>query len=319
MNNREDMQKRCYYAFCKYIHRARPFRANIKFSRRGRMKLGMRSAIVVGATGLTGSSLIEQLCENDEYVSVIVIARRELQYKHPKLEVKIRNFDTLEEKDIEFAHELYCCLGTTIKKAGAREAFEKVDFEYPLAIASLAKKQGVPHMLVITAMGANEQSRFYYNRVKGKLENALIELGLQRLSIIRPSLLVGPREEFRLGEKVGEKLLKLANPLLIGPLKRSRAIEASQVAKAMIVIALHGKKQSVTIYPSQDLAKMDFPNVTQEDFTRDELFNWGKLQDTTVSNEEHKVNREVIINRDKFKVEETVVDEDVTFNRHNEK
>ena len=283
------------------------------------MKLGMRSAIVVGANGLTGSSLIEQLCENDEYVSVIVIARRELQYKHPKLEVKIRNFDTLEEKDIEFAHELYCCLGTTIKKAGAREAFEKVDFEYPLAIASLAKKQGVPHMLVITAMGANEQSRFYYNRVKGKLENALIELGLQRLSIIRPSLLVGPREEFRLGEKVGEKLLKLANPLLIGPLKRSRAIEASQVAKAMIVIALHGKKQSVTIYPSQDLAKMDFPNVTQEDFTRDELFNWGKIQDTTVSNEEHKVNREVIINRDKFKVEETVVDEDVTFNRHNEK
>lgn len=283
------------------------------------MKLGMRSAIVVGATGLTGSSLIEQLCENDEYVSVIVIARRELQYKHPKLEVKIRNFDTLEEKDIEFAHELYCCLGTTIKKAGAREAFEKVDFEYPLAIASLAKKQGIPHMLVITAMGANEQSRFYYNRVKGKLENALIELGLQRLSIIRPSLLVGPREEFRLGEKVGEKLLKLANPLLIGPLKRSRAIEASQVAKAMIVIALHGKKQSVTIYPSQDLAKMDFPNVTQEDFTRDELFNWGKLQDTTVSAEEHKVNREVIINRDKFKVEETVVDEDVTFNRHNEK
>lgn len=279
----------------------------------------MRSAIVVGATGLTGSSLIEQLCENDEYVSVIVIARRELQYKHPKLEVKIRNFDTLEEKDIEFAHELYCCLGTTIKKAGAREAFEKVDFEYPLAIASLAKKQGIPHMLVITAMGANEQSRFYYNRVKGKLENALIELGLQRLSIIRPSLLVGQREEFRLGEKVGEKLLKLANPLLIGPLKRSRAIEASQVAKAMIVIALHGKKQSVTIYPSQDLAKMEFPNATQEDFTRDELFNWGKLQDTTVSNEEHKVNREVIINRDKFKVEETVVDEDVTFNRHNEK
>ncbi|MFJ7648783.1 oxidoreductase [Lysinibacillus sp. NPDC097279] len=279
----------------------------------------MRSAIVVGATGLTGSSLIEQLCENDEYVSVIVIARRELQYKHPKLEVKIRNFDTLEEKDIEFAHELYCCLGTTIKKAGAREAFEKVDFEYPLAIASLAKKQGIPHMLVITAMGANEQSRFYYNRVKGKLENALIELGLQRLSIIRPSLLVGQREEFRLGEKVGEKLLKLANPLLIGPLKRSRAIEASQVAKAMIVIALHGKKQSVTIYPSQDLAKMEFPNVTQEDFTRDELFNWGKLQNTTLSNEEHKVNREVIINRDKFKVEETVVDEDVTFNRHNEK
>lgn len=210
----------------------------------------MRSAIVVGATGLTGSSLIEQLCDNDEYVSVIVIARRELQYKHPKLEVKIRNFDTLEEKDIEFAHELFCCLGTTIKKAGSREAFEKVDFEYPLAIASLAKKQGIPHMLVITAMGANERSRFYYNRVKWKLEHALIELGLQRLSIIRPSLLVGQRDEFRFGEKVGEKLIKLAKPLLIGPLKRLRSIESSQVAKSMIVIGLHGKKQPVTIYPS---------------------------------------------------------------------
>lgn len=285
---------------------------------RRRLNLGMRSAIVVGATGLTGTSLIEQLCENDDYVSVIVIARRELQYKHPKLEVKIRNFDTLEERDIEFAHELYCCLGTTIKKAGSREAFEKVDFEYPLAIASLAKKRGIPHMLVITAMGANEQSSIYYNRVKGKLEQALMELGLQRLSIIRPSLLVGQREEFRFGEKLGETVLKLIKPLLIGPLKRVRSIDASQVAKAMIVIALHGKKQPVTIYASQDLAKMDFPKVAQEELPRQELFNWHK-HNGVGSNEEDKVNQQVIINRAKFKVEETVVDEDVTFNRQNEK
>lgn len=285
---------------------------------RRRLNLGMRSAIVVGATGLTGTSLIEQLCENDDYVSVIVIARRELQYKHPKLEVKIRNFDTLEERDIEFAHELYCCLGTTIKKAGSREAFEKVDFEYPLAIASLAKKRGIPHMLVITAMGANEQSSIYYNRVKGKLEQALMELGLQRLSIIRPSLLVGQREEFRFGEKLGETVLKLIKPLLIGPLKRVRSIDASQVAKAMIVIALHGKKQPVTIYASQDLAKMDFPKVAQEELPREELFNWHK-HNGVGSNEEDKVNQQVIINRAKFKVEETVVDEDVTFNRQNEK
>ena len=278
----------------------------------------MRSAIVVGATGLTGTSLIEQLCENDDYVSVIVIARRELQYNHPKLEVKIRNFDTLEEKDIEFAHELYCCLGTTIKKAGSRGAFEKVDFEYPLAIASLAKKRGIPHMLVITAMGANEQSGIYYNRVKGKLEQALIELGLQRLSIIRPSLLVGQRKEFRFGEKLGETVLKLTKPLLVGPLKRIRAIDAAQVAKAMIVIALHGKKQPVTIYSSQDLANMDFPKVPQEQLPREELFNWHKRKGLG-SNEEDKVNQEVIINRAKFKVEETVVDEDVTFNRQNEK
>ncbi|MCY9545892.1 NAD(P)H-binding protein [Lysinibacillus xylanilyticus] len=281
--------------------------------------MGMRAAIVVGATGLTGTSLVEQLCKNDEYVSVTVIARRAPAYTHPKLEVKIRNFDTLEEKDIEFAHELYCCLGTTIKKAGSREEFEKVDFEYPLTIASLAKKRGILHMLVITAMGANESSPFYYNRVKGKLEHDLMELGLQRLSIIRPSLLVGEREEFRLGEKAGEKVLKLVKPLLVGPLKRSRAIEASQVAKAMLVIALNGNKQPVTIYQSQELAKLDFPEKQDGDVSREQLFNWDKRRLSGSSDEGDKVNREVVINRDKYKIEETVVDKEVKFQRREDK
>lgn len=271
--------------------------------------MSMRAAIVVGATGLTGSSLVEQLCNNNEYVSVTVIARRKPTFTHPKLEVKIRDFERIEEQDIEFAHELYCCLGTTIKKAGSRVMFEKVDFEYPLAIASLAKKRGIPHFIVITAMGANENSPFYYNRVKGKLEHDLVELGLQRLSIIRPSLLVGNRDEFRLGEKVGEKLLKLAHPLLIGPFKRSRAIDASQVAKAMIIIALHGKQQSVTIYSSDELATCEYPEASEETISREVLFNWDKLH------EGEKVNRDVVINRDKYKLEETVIDKEVHF-RH---
>lgn len=254
--------------------------------------MGMRAAIVVGATGLTGASLVRQLCENEAYISVTVLARKKPDFEHPKLEVKIRSFDSLEEKDIDFAHELYCCLGTTIKKAGSKEAFEKVDFEYPLYIASLAKKCGIPHMLVITAMGANENSPFYYNRVKGKLEHALIELNLQRLSIIRPSLLVGDREEFRFGEKVGEFALKILNPLLVGPLKRTRAIHANQVAKAMIVIALHGKKQPVSIYHSQELAFLDFPDIKEV---------------------EEKIDREVVIDRDKFKIVDNVVDKDVQF------
>lgn len=283
--------------------------------------MGMRAAIVVGATGLTGTSLVKQLCENDEYVSVTVIARRELAFTHPKLEVKIRNFDTLEEKDIELAHELYCCLGTTIKKAGSREEFEKVDFEYPLTIASLAKKRGIPHILVITAMGANENSPFYYNRVKGKLEHDLMEIGLQRLSIIRPSLLVGEREEFRLGEKVGEQVLKFVKPLLVGPLKRSRSIEASQVAKAMIVIALqqHGTKQPVTVYQSQELAKLDFPETQDEDVSKEKLFNWDKHKLPSSASGGDEVNREVIINRDKYKIEETVVDKEVKFQRREDK
>lgn len=287
---------------------------------KGVQPMGMRAAIVVGATGLTGTSLVKQLCENDEYVSVTVIARREPAFTHPKLEVKICNFDTLEEKDIELAHELYCCLGTTIKKAGSREEFEKVDFEYPLTIASLAKKRGIPHMLVITAMGANENSPFYYNRVKGKLEHDLMELGLQRLSIIRPSLLVGEREEFRLGEKAGEQVLKFVKPLLVGPLKRSRSIEASQVAKAMIVIALqNGTKQPVTVYQSQELAKLDFPETQDEDVSKEKLFNWDKHKLPGSNDEGDKVNREVVINRDKYKIEETVVDKEVNFHHREDK
>ncbi len=290
-------------------------------AQKGVQPMGMRAAIVVGATGLTGTSLVKQLCENDEYVSVTVIARRELAFTHPKLEVKIRNFDTLEEKDIELAQEVYCCLGTTIKKAGSREEFEKVDFEYPLTIASLAKKRGIPHMLVITAMGANENSPFYYNRVKGKLEHDLIEIGLQRLSIIRPSLLVGEREEVRLGEKVGEQVLKFVKPLLVGPLKRSRSIEASQVAKAMIVIALqeHGTKQPVTVYQSQELAKLDFPETQDEDVSREQLFNWDKRKLPGANAEGDKVNREVVMNRDKYKIEETVVDKEVNFHHRENK
>lgn len=274
----------------------------------GGMAMGMRAAIVVGATGLTGASLVKQLCENEEYISVTVLARRKPDFEHPKLDVKIRAFDRLEESDIEFAHELYCCLGTTIKKAGSKEVFEKVDFEYPLYIASLAKKRGIPHMLVITAMGANENSPFYYNRVKGKLEKELIELNLQRLSIIRPSLLVGNRDEFRFGEKAGEFAMKIMKPFLIGPLKRARAIEASQVAKAMIVIALYGKKQPVTIYPSQELAELDFPEIKEVE-SEESLFK----RDQRKSKDTEKIDRDVVINRDKFKIEEAVVDKDVDF------
>ena len=275
--------------------------------------MSMRTAIVVGATGLTGASLVKQLCENEAYISVTVLARKKPDFEHPKLEVKIRSFDNLEENDIGFAQELYCCLGTTIKKAGTKEAFEKVDFEYPLYIASLAKKRGIPHMLVITAMGANESSPFYYNRVKGKLEHALIELNLQQLSIIRPSLLVGDRKEFRFGEKVGEYLLKMMKPVLVGPLKRTRAIHASQVAKAMIVIALHGQKQPVTIYPSQKLAFLDFPDTKGAD-TDSSLSKW----DQRVVNDIEKIDREVVIDRDKFKIVDTVVDKDVQFKKQNQ-
>ena len=258
----------------------------------------MRSAIVVGATGLVGSALVKLLCESDEYVSVTVIARRKLDFQHEKLTVHVRQFDDLVEKDLNFADDIFCCLGTTIKKAKSREVFEKVDIEYPVKIGALAKNCGVQHMIVISAMGANENSFAYYNRVKGKLEKELIQLDLPQLSIVRPSLLVGDRKEFRLGEKIGEVALKIGNPLLMGPLKKYRMIKAEQVARAMKIIALYGKKDKVAIYSSNELATMQMP-LQEEDIEpeRESHFNWNKHKLDGLA----PLDEEVIFDKEKLK------------------
>ncbi|MEK4384624.1 NAD(P)H-binding protein [Solibacillus sp. FSL W7-1464] len=244
----------------------------------------MRSALVVGATGLVGSSLVKLLCESEEYVAVNVISRRPLDFTHPKLVVKLCEFNQIADKDIEFAHEVFCCLGTTMKKAGSKQQFEKVDFEYPLTIAAIAKNRGVGHFIVISAMGANEKALAYYSQVKGKLEAELIKMDFPQLSIVRPSLITGDRPEFRLGETIGDKILKVLNPILVGPLKKIHSIPATQIALAMKVIALHGKKQKVAIYLSDELLKMHMPNIEKEETLADDevTFNWDKYKEDSL-------------------------------------
>ena len=265
---------------------------------KGGVLMAKRSAVVFGATGLVGESLVRQLCEQEEYISVTAIGRNALDFKHEKLEQKIHSLDELTESDIRFAHDVFCCLGTTRKKAGSKEQFEKVDFEYPMSIASLAKNQRVQHFIVISAMGASEKAMAYYSRVKGKLENELVKLEFPRLSIIRPSLLTGNRTEFRLGEKLGEKVLKVFNPLLIGGLKKYQSIEASQVATAMIAIALSEDKTPVKIYKSNELAGLRIPKkveIEEGRVDKEAVFNWSK------NNREHDVlDEEVTIDRSKI-------------------
>ena len=259
----------------------------------------MRSALVVGATGLVGSALVKLLCESEEYAAVNVISRRPLDYTHPKLMVKLRDFNEIAENDIEFAHEVFCCLGTTIKKAGTREQFEKVDFEYPMMIAALAKNRGIGHFIVISAMGANEKSLAYYSRVKGKLETELIKMDFPQLSIIRPSLITGNRNEFRLGETVGAKALNIARPLLVGPLKKVRSIPAEQIALAMKVIALYGKQQNVAIYLSDEIGETQMPVMEKQQEAEVEItFNWLKYKK---EDELPPMDKEVQFDRSKLK------------------
>jgi uncharacterized protein YbjT (DUF2867 family) len=250
------------------------------------IELEKRSAIVVGATGLTGSHLVKWLCESEAYIAVYVIARKALSYEHPKLDVLIKDYDHIEEDDIEVAHDFFCCLGTTIKTAGSKEGFEKVDLAYPVQLASMAKKKGISHFLVISAMGANPNSKVYYNRVKGEMEKQLTDLHLKKLSIFRPSLLTGNRKEFRLGERIGESVMQIINPLLIGPLKKYRSIASQQVAFAMMQKALFSNNKAVSIYQSDDIATVkDVLPKVEAPIPRDQLFNWENREDLFVEDE----------------------------------
>lgn len=218
--------------------------------------MAQKTAMVTGASGLTGSHLVEFLCENQTYEKVIIIVRKAITYSHPKLVVKIKNLDQVTEKDFEGVQDFFCCLGTTMKKAGSKEAFEQVDLIAPIQMAKQAKAQGVNHVLVISAMGANSQSKVYYNRVKGTMEEKMASLSIPQVSIFRPSLLLGNRQEFRLGERFGEFAMKLLKPVFIGPLKKYRAIEARQVAFSMMQIALDPPSESVAIYESASMAQI---------------------------------------------------------------
>lgn len=198
-----------------------------------------KTALVLGASGLVGSHCLQLLLDNAAYDKIIVWLRKPLPVQHAKLQQEIIAFDQLSQyaDKLKNVQEIFCCLGTTIKKAGSPEAFYKVDFTYPHEIAKLAAQTGVQQFLIVTALGANSRSSIFYNRVKGEIETALGKLALPGLQIFRPSLLLGERQEFRLGERIGASVFKALSFAFIGPLRRYRAIEASVVAEAMIRIA----------------------------------------------------------------------------------
>lgn len=202
-----------------------------------------RSALVAGATGLVGGLLLQRLLEDPVYDEVKAVVRRSLPLRHPRL---IQIIDPLTDlaplAGALAADDWFCCLGTTRKKAGSREAFRRVDYDLPLALARLARQNNARHFLVISAMGASRRSPSHYSRVKGELEEALQALALPRLSILRPSLLLGERAESRPLEDVGQQLAGLLNPLMPRDL---RAIAAEDVAVAMQAIA-HGDGPSRT-------------------------------------------------------------------------
>ncbi len=189
----------------------------------------MKTAIIAGATGLVGSYLLKELLEEEHYSKVTVLVRKPLQQSHPRLEQVIFDFDN-PDKSVITADDVYCCLGTTIKKAGSKEAFRKVDYHYPLMLGQTAFENKCQNFAVVTAIGSSEKSSFFYNRVKGELERDLKKIPFHGLFIFRPSMLLGPRKEVRLGEEAGKFFMRAFGFLFP---KNMKGIHASQVAGAM--------------------------------------------------------------------------------------
>ena len=197
-----------------------------------------RTALVAGATGLTGKHLLEFLLADARYASVHALVRKAALQAHPKLSEHVIDFESLPK--LPKTDDAFCCLGTTIRQAGSQAAFQKVDFDCVLNFATAAKVAGAKRFLVVSALGANAKSAVFYNRVKGEMENALKAMNFESLYIFRPSFLLGERAEARVGERLGIKVFSALAPLMIGPARKVRPVEAKAVARGMVLAANGG-------------------------------------------------------------------------------
>lgn len=201
----------------------------------------LKTALVLGATGLVGRTLVEQLCQDHRYQTITCLVRKPLSKDFfsastDKVEPIVVDFENLEDYQGYFGCEhIYVCLGTTIKKAGSKGAFRKVDFEYVHVAAQLARAQRAASFVWISSVGANSKSKNFYLRVKGEVENAILGMsGLHNASAVRPSLLLGDRMEMRPAEKVASVFSPFLSPLLLGKLIKYKPVQAADVAAQMI-------------------------------------------------------------------------------------
>lgn len=204
----------------------------------------MKKALIIGATGLTGSFLLDFLLGDKNYDRVVSLGRKPLGKLHPKLQDiqgDLLEMNALKEyyKDVT---DVFVCIGTTNKKTPNKKKYHAIDFGIPVAAAQIAKKEGCQSIVVVSAMGADAQSRIFYNATKGQMEAAVLEAQIPKTYFVRPSLIVGPRTETRMGEGLAKRLM-LGLDFLIP--KKYKAISAETIAKAMLVLANQGAESII--------------------------------------------------------------------------
>ena len=198
-----------------------------------------QTAVIIGASGLIGSNLLQQLLKDNDFSNVTILVRNKLPFEHLKLRQVIINFNHEDEyRQMGIGDIIFCCIGTTQKKVkGNKKEYEKIDVEIPVTAAETGSKQGFKKFLIVSSVGADVNSSNFYLHIKGKMENAIRQTLFSSISIFRPSMLLGQRSESRPLERVGQTIMKSFSFIFINKIKKYHPIQADQVAGAMIVVS----------------------------------------------------------------------------------
>ncbi|GAA4243405.1 NAD(P)H-binding protein [Winogradskyella damuponensis] len=214
-----------------------------------------KTAIILGASGLTGGFVLQKLIEDERYDTIKLFSRSKIEGLPDKVQQFISDLLELNQFKTDFtADEVYCCIGTTAKKTPDKTLYKKIDFGIPVAAAKLSKENNISTFLVISAMGANKNSTVFYNKTKGEMENSVLKQQIKNTYVLRPSLIGGDRQETRLLEKIGLVIFKVIQPLFIGKLKKYKIVNAETIAQAMIGLA--NTKYSEVIITSEHINKL---------------------------------------------------------------
>lgn len=202
-------------------------------------KLNMgKTAIILGATGLTGSILLKKLLNDNRYDAIKLFSRSKIENQPNKVIQIIGNILELENFKNDFlADEVFCCIGTTAKKTPDKTLYKHIDYGIPVTAAKLSKENKIPTFIVVSAIGANVNSTVFYSKTKGEMENAVLLENIKKTHILQPSIIGGTRNETRIGEKIGLFVFRLLQPLFFGKLKKYKITEAEDIAQAMIYLA----------------------------------------------------------------------------------
>ena len=205
----------------------------------------MKTAIILGATGLVGQKLLRYALQDARYKKIKLFSRSSVNISHPKIEEHLGDLTDLESFQKAYkADVVFCCIGTTKSKTPDKEAYKKIDYGIPKNAAELASQNNIKTFIVISALGADPTSAVFYNKIKGEMEEVVVNAEISKTHILQPALIGGEREEKRTAENLFKIIFKVINPILIGPLKKYRSIDPEHIAKAMLWLANNTYKKT---------------------------------------------------------------------------